>query len=347
MPGNAPPSASTGRCRPPVLITLALVAPLATPLSGCSGRQSALDPAGTEAGAVHDLFFVMLIGGAVIWTLVMALLLYAGRSRPEPVSAKTANRLILWGGVAFPVTVLFLLLAYAVWLMPQVRPWLGAGPTGEPQIEATGEQFWWRLRYLEGPGQPGFETANELRLPVGERTIFALEAADVIHSFWIPTLGGKMDMIPGRTNILSLEPTRTGTFRGPCAEFCGTSHALMAFTVVVMERADYDSWRAAQAAGHPAVPQALQAGRDLFFRHGCAACHAINGTAAIGRVGPDLTRIASRGTLAAGTLSNTPDNLARFIRDPGAVKPGVKMPAYTMLPAAEIDAIAAYLGDLR
>lgn len=289
----------------------------------------------------------MLIGGAVIWTLVMALLLYAGRSRPEPVSAKTANRLILWGGVAFPVTVLFLLLAYAVWLMPQVRPWLGAGPMGEPQIEATGEQFWWRLRYLEGPGQPGFETANELRLPVGERTIFALEAADVIHSFWIPTLGGKMDMIPGRTNILSLEPTRTGTFRGPCAEFCGTSHALMAFTVVVMERADYDSWRAAQAAGHPAVPQALQAGRDLFFRHGCAACHAINGTAAIGRVGPDLTRIASRGTLAAGTLSNTPDNLARFIRDPGAVKPGVKMPAYTMLPAAEIDAIAAYLGDLR
>ncbi|CZT37162.1 cytochrome c oxidase subunit 2 [Rhizobium sp. 9140] len=314
-------------------------------LSGCSGPQSALDPAGVEASAVHHLFIVMVIGGAIIWALTIGVLAYAGRTRPKPISVRGASRLIVSGGVAFPVVVLFLLLSYAVWLMPQVRPWLPGAMDGTAEIEVTGEQFWWRILYLDQTGKPAFETANELHLPVGRRTTFRLKAADVIHSFWIPALGGKMDMIPGRDNTLSLEPTKTGIYRGPCAEFCGTSHALMAFSVVVMEEADYLAWRAARAQA-PVAPQKTS-GHELFFRHGCAACHAVAGTPAIGRIGPDLTALGERQTLAAGTLSNTPDAMVRFIRDPASIKPGVKMPAFGMLPDGDIEAISAWLGGLK
>lgn len=288
----------------------------------------------------------MVVGGAIIWALVVGLLLYAGHARREPITARKASWLILGGGVAFPVTVLFCLLAYAVWLMPQIRPFMPALMDNKPQIEATGEQFWWRLRYLDDGGNTAFETANELRLPVGERTTFRLKAADVIHSFWIPSLGGKMDMIPGRDNVLSLEPTKTGVYRAPCAEFCGTSHALMAFSVIVMDRPDFDAWRQSRIEA-AAMPQPAHPGRDLFFRHGCAACHTIAGTPAIGRIGPDLTRIGERQTIAAGTLANTKDNIARFIREPDAIKPGVEMPAFGMLPDGDIEAIAAWLGGLK
>ncbi|WP_411036059.1 cytochrome c oxidase subunit II [Shinella sp. BYT-45] len=317
---------------------------LLIPLSSCSGTQSALDPAGEEAAAIYRLLLVMVVGGALIWLAVVGLLVHAGRKREKPWSAEKAGRLIAWGGVAFPVTVLLALLAYAVWLMPAVRPWL-ARQVPEPEtIAVVGEQFWWRIRYPAGDGVPAFETANELRLPVGERVAFSLTTADVIHSFWIPALGGKMDMIPGRTNTLSLLPTKTGVFRAPCAEFCGTSHTLMAFSVVVMEPAEYDAWRRAQAAGNrPAASE----GERLFAHHGCAGCHSVRGVTPPAGLGPDLTFFGQRGTVGAGTLANTPENVARFIRDPAAVKPGAKMPAFAMLPDREIGAIAAYLTGLE
>ena len=301
-------------------------------------------PGGREAAAIYQLFLVMMVGGALVWLAVVGLLVHAGRRRDRPWTAEKAGRLIVWGGVAFPVVVLLALLSYAVWLMPAVRPWL-ARYTPEPEtIAVTGEQFWWRIRYPAGDGVSAFETANELRLPVGERVAFSLEAADVIHSFWIPALGGKMDMIPGRTNTLSLLPTRTGIFRAPCAEFCGTSHTLMAFSVVVLEPDAYVAWRRQQAAGNsPANGE----GERLFAYHGCAGCHAVRGVTAPTGLGPDLTFFGARQTVGAGTLANTPENVARFIHNPAAVKPGATMPAFDMLPESDIAAIADYLVGLQ
>jgi cytochrome c oxidase subunit 2 len=313
-------------------------------LAGCSGSQSALSPAGEEASSIYLLLIVTTCGAAVIWCLVTALLVYAGRSRRHVYSAGSGQKLILWGGAILPASILCLLLGYALWLMPATRPWLTNNETSGFRIEATGEQYWWRFAYRDADNKVSFETANELRLPVGERVRFALRAADVIHSFWIPSLGGKMDMIPGRTNFFSLEATRPGIYRAPCAEFCGTSHALMAFTVVVMEKEPFREWMERQT--NLLRPRETEGAR-LFARHGCAACHTIRGTQARGRIGPDLTDIGARQTIAAGTLANTAENIARFIRAPHAVKPGVKMPAFPMIPQAELTALAAYLKGLQ
>lgn len=313
-------------------------------LVGCTGRQSALDPAGQEASDVYHLFVAMAIGGGIIWLAVVGLLLYACRERRSVWSEEEAGRLIALGGVAFPVIVLFALLAYAVWLMPAIRPWLARTVAEPAMIEVTGEQFWWRIRYPAQDGIAGFETANELRLPVGERVAFSLRAADVIHAFWIPSLGGKMDMIPGRTNVFSLLPTKTGVFHAPCAEFCGTSHTYMAFSVVVMEPEAYGEWRKNQAAGNQ---RSGSEGERLFAHHGCAGCHSVRGVIPVAGLGPDLTHFADRETVGAGTLANTPENVARFIRDPSEVKPGAKMPAFAMVPTQDIAAISNFLAGLR
>ncbi|MFU0505180.1 cytochrome c oxidase subunit II [Pseudaminobacter sp. NGMCC 1.201702] len=313
-------------------------------VAGCSGIQSALDPAGTEADSVARLFWVMVAGGAAIWIGVVALLLYANRSRRRVHSERTASLLIFWGGAVFPSVVLALLLGYAFWLMPAIRPWAAFADTPSLRIAVVGEQFWWRVTYLPADGRAPVVSANEIRLPVGERVEITLESRDVIHSFWIPPLGGKMDMIPGRINRLSLLATRTGTFRGPCAEFCGTSHALMAFAVVAMEPAAFDDWLDARSSPSPNV---AATGLNAFLANGCGACHTIKGTQARGEIGPDLSHVGSRETLGAGILPNTQVAIARFIAGPEEIKPGVKMPAFGMLPPQEIDAIAAYLKGLK
>jgi cytochrome c oxidase subunit 2 len=311
--------------------------------TSCSGIQSALDPAGREAADVATLFFTMLVGGAVIWAGVVAMLFYAARKRNVH-SEKTAGQLILWGGAVLPTVILAALLSYAVWLMPNVRPWFGDDGGGMRRIEVTGEQFWWRVRYLGEGGEPTFETANEVRIPIGERVVFSLKSPDVIHSFWIPVLGGKMDMIPGRENRLTLVAEKPGTYRGVCAEFCGTSHALMAFTVLAMERQAFEDWMAGRRASSGA-----QDGEGLasFLRHGCSACHAISGTEARGTIGPDLTAFGERGSVGAGTRPNLEEHVASFIRDAGRIKPEARMPHFSMLPDAEIERIAAYLKGLK
>lgn len=318
-------------------------------LSSCAGVQSALDPAGTEADAVATLFWVMVAGGGLIWLLVVGLVIYASRLQKAPVTERAAGRVILIGGGIFPVVVLTALLAYAVWLMPAMRPWFGGEGEGLRRIEITAEQFWWRVRYLDSSGSVLRESANEVHMPVGERVLFLLKAKDVIHSFWIPAIGGKMDAIPGRTNELQLEATKPGSYRGVCAEFCGTSHALMAFTVEAKEPADFESWL---ASGRPTQAPATVAaepspGLSLFLRNGCAACHAIDGTPARGEIGPNLSAFGTRPTIAAGTLANTTENLVRFIQHPDAIKPGVRMPGFSMLPRDEVAAIAAYLKGLE
>ena len=313
-------------------------------LAGCGGPQSALDPAGRGAAHIADLFWWMTVGSVLIWLAVIALALYAARARPEVHSRRRANLLIIGGGAVIPTVVLAGLLIYGLALTPDL---LAPAPEGSLKVAVTGEQWWWRVRYLPPGGEP-VELANEIRLPVGERVEFSLQSPDVIHSFWIPALGGKIDMIPGRVNRLTLEPTRTGVFRGACAEYCGTSHALMSFSVVVLEKEDFTRWLAHQAgpAQEPAAPQAAH-GRELFHANGCGACHAIRGTAADGAVGPDLTHVGGRVSLGAGILPNEPEGFVGWIARTEEVKPGVHMPAFGMLPPEDLRALAVYLEGLQ
>ena len=312
--------------------------------NGCRGAQSALDPAGREAERMSEMFWLMTAGAIVIWLAVIILALWSVRAPPESNTRRRSRLIIVGGGAVFPTVVLTALLIYGLKPIPAL---LAPAPDGSLRINVTGEQWWWRVRYLPRNG-PEIVLANEIRLPVGEPVEFRLDSPDVIHSFWIPSLGGKVDMIPGRVTRLVLNPTRTGVFRGACAEYCGASHALMAFNVVVQERTEFDRWLTAQAApAQPASePNALR-GQELFVGNGCGACHTIRGTAAAGVIGPDLTHVGSRLSLAAGSLENEPNSYQRWIGHTTNVKPGALMPPFHMLPPHELQAIAAYLDGLK
>ena len=305
---------------------------------------STLDTAGRDAQQIAYLFWVMAAGAAVIWLGVTALALYAMRERRSLWSPARGYRLIVGGGVVLPTVVLGALLGFG---LPGLTPLLETPRPGALTIAVSGEQWWWRVRYLLPSGQT-VELANEIRLPVGEHAEIQLTSDNVIHSFWIPSISGKVDMIPGRTTRLSLEPTRIGTFRGTCAEYCGASHALMGFSVAILEKDTFTAWLASQAgdALEPVAPEAVR-GREFFSSNGCAACHAIRGTNADGGIGPDLTHVGGRLSLAAATLPNEPAHLADWIAQPHRTKPGVLMPAFNMLPVGEVQAMAAYLSGLK
>lgn len=313
-------------------------------VAGCEGPQSALDPAGRGAEEIAALFWGLGITALVIWAAVIGLAYYAIHLRPEAHGKRVARLLIIGGGAVFPTIVLTVVLVIGLAGLPRL---LEPPPEGSLQIAVSGEQFWWRVRY-PSPGGGTVELANELRLPVGESVEVRLESPDVIHSFWVPAIAGKIDMIPGRTNRLKLEPTRTGVFRGACAEYCGEAHALMTFYVVVMERPEFEAWLTHQASDAPAPADPLaQRGGALFLANGCGACHTVRGTEADGVVGPDLTHVGSRVSLGAGILPNEPAALVRWIARTADVKPGVHMPAFGMLPQEDLRALAAYLKALQ
>jgi cytochrome c oxidase subunit 2 len=313
-------------------------------LSGCRGRQSALEPASDGAQQIADLFWWMTGGAFVIWLAVIALTIYAIRARPVAKSGHWAARLIIVGGAVVPTFVLAGLLIYGLAMLPRL---LAPAPDASLKISVVGEQWWWRIRYQPNDGEP-VDLANEIRLPVGEAVQFEFESPDVIHSFWIPSLGGKMDIIPGRRTRLTLQPTRAGVFRGACAEYCGTSHALMAFDVVVLEREEFARWLDAQRAPSAAPANAQVAlGRERFLANGCSACHTVRGTRANGFVGPDLTHVGSRLSLGAGIVSNDSGGFLRWLEQTDRVKPGVHMPHFRMLPKEELAALAAYLESLQ
>jgi len=311
-------------------------------LFACEGPQSALAPAGRAADRIADLFWGMTIGGAIIWLAVVALALYA-MSDARPVFAeRAANRLIVVGGVVLPTIVLAGSLVYALSLLPDL---LAPAGDGAPRVRITGEQYWWRVRYLREDG--GVELANELRLARGTPVELELESRDVVHSFWVPSLAGKVDMIPGRRTRLRLDPTRTGVYRGVCAEYCGTSHAFMALRVVVSEPLELARWleRQAEPAGAPRGELAAR-GAAAFLENGCGSCHTVRGTPANGVIGPDLTHVGSRLSLAAGRLENDVQSFERWLARATEIKPGVNMPHFGMLPQLELRALAAYLKGL-
>ena len=322
---------------------LAVTAAAGAMLSACSERQSALAPAGGDADAVYTLTLVLFIGAAVIQALIVGGIWIALRGSVRS-RALLADRRSIWiGGLILPCIVLTALLAHALWLM-RATVAEGARPP-DLIVEVVGEQWWWRVTYRLPDGRAVSE-ANEIRLPAGRGVEFRLTSADVIHSFWIPSLGGKMDMIPGRTNRLRLTAVRPGIHRGQCAEYCGGPHALMAKDVVVMTPVDFEAWMSAATPAPPTADEERQ-GLALFLAAGCGACHAVRGTTADGTIGPDLSRFGGRATIAAGAVRNTPAELARFIAAPHDVKPGSLMPAFAFLSRAERHAIALYLTGLK
>src|SRR5687767_268566 len=254
--------------------------------------QSVLSPRGPAAAEIAELSWMLIAGGGAVFLLVIAALVGALWTRPAWLSRE---RFVIAAGGAFPVAVLSVLLLYVY----SVGERLHAQPEAQLRIEVIAEQWWWRIRY------PGFETANEIRIPAGRPVELVLRSADVIHSFWVPSLAGKVDMIPGRDNRLRLVAQKPGEFRGQCAEFCGGPHAKMALHVIAEEPGRFETWLKNQL-------QEVQSGHALFLAR-CAVCHTVRGTAAAGTRGPDLTHVGSRRFIAAGTLPNTQGNLAAWI----------------------------------
>jgi cytochrome c oxidase subunit II len=313
-------------------------------LIGCSGVQSALDPAGGDASRIYGLTMIMTVGGILIFFSVTSLLLYAIFAPPERRAWLGSRRTIIYGGLAFPIITLSALLPYGLIVMRDSDvPKAGSLP-----IEVIGEQYWWRVRYPADRDQVEFSTANEIIVPVGRPIAVSVTAADVIHSFWIPNFGGKIDMIPGRINRLNFTAERPGIYRGVCAEFCGDQHARMAFDVIALEPAAFEAWRIEQAkpAQEPAIPF-LTRGRELFRAGGCGSCHVVRGTEANGQFGPDLTHVGSRRTIGAGQFPNNIGTLAGWIANTQHIKPGVRMPSYGSLTGEDLRALAGYLESLR
>jgi cytochrome c oxidase subunit 2 len=289
----------------------------------------------------------MMIGSWIGFAIVVFLLTLGWwrRNRPNlPFGGddKTATAWIVGLGVGVPIVILS---ALFIWADVFVINSTAAPKKGSTKmtVEIVGHDWWWEVRY---PGT-GVETANEIHIPVGERVLARVSTADVIHSFWVPELNRKIDMVPGRPGEILLDAEHAGVFRGQCAEFCGLQHAHMSFLVYADPPARFRAWLAAQkrAAAAPAGRLA-QRGRAEFMSESCSSCHTIRGTSAIGKVGPDLTHVASRSSLAANTIPNDPNDLADWIRDPQHIKPGNHMPKLG-LSSDEVKALVAYLDGLR
>jgi cytochrome c oxidase subunit II len=318
-----------------------------------SAAQSALAPAGEQAAGIHGLFWLMMLVCGVMYLLVLAGVagtLWRARHRRspagEPVIDPPDRRLHrgLLGWVGLIVLGLTVLIVASFLVERHIAQ---ARARDALEVRVTGHQWWWRIQYRDPRTGGWIETANELHLPLGRTIRVALGSADVIHSFWVPNIAQKLDMIPGRINLLDLTPTRPGWFRGQCAEFCGIQHAHMAFDVKVEAPEAFDRWLATQAgaAARPADPIAAR-GEQVVTGGRCAMCHTVRGTPATGRAGPDLTHFGSRHSVAAGTLPMGRGAVQGWIVQPQAMKPGTMMPPVA-LSAADADAASRYLIGLR
>ncbi|HYE20206.1 MAG TPA: cytochrome c oxidase subunit II [Tepidisphaeraceae bacterium] len=323
---------------------------------GCAGNQSALDPAGPQSTGIRDLFWLFLGVSIVVQVLVTAALLPPLRRRsasaePPPLVPEEASRerrtTLVVGGLVLLTTVILAVLMVGDFLTGRAAHATYADP--DPlKIKVVGHQWWWEVNYPnEREPYKGVLTANEIHIPVGRTVEFSLDSVDVIHSFWIPNLHGKKDMIPGHPTTLRLKADRPGLYYGQCAEFCGHQHAKMRLTVVVESQAEFDKWMEAQNRPAPTPIYASQKrGLEVFLTSSCVMCHQIDGTPARSRFGPVLTHLASRPTIAGGSLANTRGNLAGWILDPHAVKPGVRMPQNN-IPPADLHALLDYLEMLK
>jgi cytochrome c oxidase subunit 2 len=314
--------------------------------------QSVLEPAGPQAAKVTRLWwFALAVATAVYLATIGALWWAAWRARRraargEPLGANSERGMTRGVILATGATVAILLIFFGVDM--SIGRTLSPIPSKRPlTIEVIGHQWWWEVTYADTSPQGRVTTANEIHVPVGEPVLFVLESRDVIHSMWVPNLSGKKDLIPGYTQSVWFQADTAGIYRGQCAEFCGLQHAKMAMFIVAEPRPQFEAWVQAQRkpAATPTDSTASR-GLEVFLTAQCAMCHSITGTSAGSRVGPDLTHVGSRRTIAAGTLPNTRGALAGWIVDPQQVKPGSRMPP-NMLRPDDLDALLAYLQGLK
>ena len=286
----------------------------------------------------------MLYGGAAVLAVVVVLASFALWAPADRRRWLSGKRAVVYGGIVFPAVVLVPLLLYSLILERSV---LADREPADLRIEIVGHQWWWRVHYLDAAGRIDIVSANEVRIPAGKRVELILRSADVIHSFWVPNLAGKLDMIPGHVNKLHVSASRAGVFRGQCAEYCGGPHAQMALYVIADSEDDFERWRGAQRA--PAAEprdEMPRRGRALFLSH-CAACHTVRGTEAKGTLGPDLTHVGSRTSIAAGILQNNRANVAAWVSSSQQIKPGNLMPSMNVFSGEELRAVAAYVVSLQ
>jgi cytochrome c oxidase subunit 2 len=328
-------------------LAVPLLAAVALLCAACTGEhpQTAFNPQSDYANIGLDLFIGIIIAGVVIGVLVEAALVYTAiryRRRPgDPLPPQFHGSTVvevLW--TTGPVLVVGAILFFT---LPVIFSTQAPAPAGSMNINVTGHQFWWEFGYPDA----NVVTANELHLPVGQTVNLILQSDDVIHSFWVPALGGKRDAFPGHTNFIWLKPDGVGNFPGQCFQLCGYSHGNMREWAIVQSPQDFQAWLTSQQAPavEPTDPTAA-AGAQLFQTRGCTACHTINGTPAQGKVGPNLTHLASRGVIAGAILQNTAPNLRLWLKDPPAVKPGSIMPNLG-LTDQELDQLVPYLQSLK
>ena len=308
--------------------------------------QSIIHPAGIQASQINDLWWVMFWVCALVWGAVAVaaiVAIFRGRRGASSASDAQVGRSVAVAGGISVIALLGLLFQSVV----TGRALDTLRSPDALRIQVTGNQWWWDVQYDNAVPSLRVTTANEIHIPVGKAVRFDLLSTDVIHSLWIPNLQGKIDLVPGRLNELWLRADEAGVYRGQCAEFCGLQHAKMALVVVAEPPDDFERWLMANRAPAPvpATPE-QQRGKDVFERGPCAMCHTIAGTSAGGRTGPDLTHVASRSTIGAGTLPNTKGHLAGWIADPQQIKPGNRMPP-PGLSGDELQAVLSFLESLK
>jgi cytochrome c oxidase subunit 2 len=329
---------------------------LAIALSACSGIQSALDPKGPKAAGVLHLTWFLVGTAAVVYVVVVAMLLYVLRRAPrssvdldhelgtEVIGNQSGMQTWVIAGTALTTIIL---IGFVFVDLSTARSLSTVGGAAPLRVDVVGHQWWWEVKYPDPDPQNDIETANEIHVPVGRAILIKMKSGDVIHSFWAPNLDGKKDLIPGHETVTWFRADTVGVYRGQCAEFCGYEHAKMAFYVVAEPRIEFERWLTQQRAEASTPTDSLaQAGERVFLSSSCAMCHSIAGTGAGSNNGPDLTHIASRRTIAAGTLPNTAANLESWILAPQTIKPGAKMPANQLDPQS-LRALVAYLQGLK
>lgn len=318
-------------------------------LQGCAGDnypQSALHPSSDFATRLDDLFHQIFWWAVGVFVVVEAVLIYTivkFRERPDRARPQEIHGHVLME-VGWTLAPALILVAIAI---PTIQAiFVVDRPTTDDDalvVEAIGRQWWWEFRYPE----LGIVTANEAHIPVGRTVDLRLRSADVMHSFWVPRLGGKRDLMPGRENQIWFQPDSVGVFWGQCAEYCGTAHAWMGIRVIVDEPADFEAWAELNRGDAVGLAQpAERAGQGVFMTNACISCHAIRGTQAEGVFGPDLTHFGGRLTIGAGVLENTDENLRRWLDSTQHVKPGSLMPE-VQLTDDQVTQLVAYLRALR
>ena len=323
---------------------------LLTPLAACGGNESAFEPHGPQAGRISTLWWYMFTVSAIVWVLVVIALLYAawhGHHRDVPDKSDEINERLKKPVITAVVITAVILIGTLVYDVTTGEALASLPRENAIRIKITGHQWWWEAEYMDPVPSNHVTTANEIHIPVGEPVQIIGASSDVIHSIWVPNLFGKKDVIPGHVTAMWFQADKAGIYRGQCAEFCGHQHAKMALLIFAEPRSQYEAWYNSQL--QPAAPPSdslSKAGEKVFMAKGCPLCHTVGGTLALGRIGPPLTHAGSNYTVAAGTLKNTPGNLAGWIVDPQSIKPGAKMPAND-LSGQELQSLLSYIGSLK